>query len=66
MVSDQLRTKDRTAEIRYHFRQYGVCLQSYGNLVRIYFFRVYSNYYGLSAMFDPHTLGLGAESELLG
>ena len=30
MVSDQLRTKDRTAEIRYHFRQYGVCLQSYG------------------------------------
>jgi hypothetical protein len=28
-------------EIRYHFRQHGVCLQSKGNLVRLYFFKVY-------------------------
>ena len=32
---------------------------SLGNLVRLYFFKLYSNQVGMSARFDPHTLGLG-------
>jgi hypothetical protein len=28
-------------EIRYQFRQHSVCLHSYGNLVKYYFFKVY-------------------------
>ena len=45
-------------EIRYHFRQHSVCLQSYGNVVKSYFFKVYSNQVGLSGMFECLTLGL--------
>jgi hypothetical protein len=51
--------QDRKGEIRYHFRQHSVCLQSLGKLVRLYFFKVYQNQVGLSARFDPYTLGLG-------
>ena len=58
--------QDRKGEIRYHFRQHSVCLQSLGNLVRLYFFKVYQNQVGLSGMFECHTLGLGTMSEAQG
>jgi hypothetical protein len=56
------------SEIRYQFRQHSVCsmwgvsLQSLGNLVTMYFFKVFEYQVGLSGMFDPPTLGLGGES----
>ena len=36
--------------------------QSLGNLVTMYIFRVFEYQVGMSARFDPHTLGLGGES----
>ena len=46
-------------EIRYQFRQCSVCLQGYGKLVTIYFFKVFECQVGMSARFDPPTHGLG-------
>jgi hypothetical protein len=47
--------------IRYQFRQHSVCAcQSLGNIVTMYFFKVFEYQVGASARFDPHTLGLGA------
>jgi hypothetical protein len=55
--------QDRKGEIIYHFRQQGCyACQSLGNLVRMYFFKVFEYQVAMSARFDPHTLGLGGES----
>ena len=55
--------QDTQGEIIYHFRQQGCyACQSLGNLVRMYFFKVFEYQVAMSARFDPHTLGLGGES----
>ena len=45
-------------EIRYQFRQHSVCMQTVVNLVTMNFFKVFEYQVGMSARFDPHTLGL--------
>jgi hypothetical protein len=46
--------QDRQGEIRYQFRQCSVCLQGYGNLVTMNFFKVFEYQVGMSGMFDCH------------
>jgi hypothetical protein len=49
-------------EIRYQFRQCSVWGVSLRESVTMNFFKVFEYQVGMSAGFDPHTLGLGGES----
>ena len=49
-------------EIIYQFRQCSVVGVSLRESVTMYFFKVFEFQVGMSARFDPHTLGLGGES----
>jgi hypothetical protein len=49
-------------EIRYQFRQCSVWGVSLRESVTMNFFKVFEYQVGMSARFDPHTLGLGGES----
>ena len=49
-------------EIRYHFRQHSMWGVSLRESVTMYFFKVFEYQVGMSARFDPYTLGLGGES----
>ena len=50
------------SEIIYQFRQCSVWGVSLRESVTMYFFKVFEYQVGMSAGFDPHTLGLGGES----
>ena len=49
-------------EIIYQFRQCSVWGVSLRESVKMYFFKDFEYQGGMSARFDPHTLGLGGES----
>ena len=58
--SHQESVQEGKGGIRYQIRQCSVsACQSLGNLVTMFFFKVFECQVGMSARFDPHTLGLG-------